>query len=1331
MLLCLGVVEVRAANFYGSLFPLTNTPISESLHWTNGASVGLDWHNVNTTPGKAFGTQPGGAGYADSIAILSGVWSPNQSVKIYLHQTSTGTGGHQEMEALVRFHIGPHSAYGYECNASISGQYIQIVRWNGGVGSFDFVNNSVPFTGTLKDGDVVEFRMVGNIISTYLNGVLQHTDDVSTIGATDKTVWTNGNPGLGFYIDGSASDNNVFSITNYQASDDWTNVFFANGSAADVQTQINAATNGQIVAIPAGTFNWTTGITNPVAKSIKIAGMGASKLVGNSTTSLSVGTGSKTFTTQAGLAITPGQDVIAYYTPSGGAGQSGATSQTNMTGTVTSYSGTSLVCNITSVNGGGTRDRWTIGVGDDLTIITNNSTTGPLFKLYEGTVTNVDLTGIYLIFGANNGSSDGVDIVGGYKPARIYSNRFSVGNTGARAIEFLCNNGIVYNNSFDNRFDAGLASGNGIGNNDEGITVKALGLTQSWSNNSTMGMADIGYTNNVYIQANYIAAMSGESMDFDDNSRAVLSFNIFDQSSVVSHGCETSPYGLRHFEMISNVCYFVSSGPDAFGVNQWFLYRGGSAVIRGNVFPLLTSSQWGTKSIINMQDQAIRRGSTQPGCITSYPAPHQIGQGYISGSTFTVSFPNSINGATSFTESLEPSYIYNNTGSAGDSVTLTEYNPDDCGNGQLIANYLVSGRDYYVSTAKPGYDMGTFPNPYRTDASDPTVIVSPQDVAVNAGANATFTVGAIGTGISAYQWTFNGSAVGTGSSYTRNSVTSGDNNGLVAVTVTGTKGTFTTGNALLTVNGSGAAPTITVQPQNQTVTAPATATMSVTATGTAPLGYQWSKNGSTIAGATQSSYTTPATTYPTDNGATFYVVVSNSVGTLQSSTATLTVNPATWYVSPSGSDGASGAIGAPFATASHAISVASLGDTILFRAGTYYQRIYTASPGLTFASYPGELATFDGAFTNTTSFTGLLIADVGAYGTTFRDLNVAHANYAGLIMQDRLCLATNVFSYSNMENGIIFQNAGSNGVAVNCRVFYNCMANENFTATRGNHATGLTAANGATGCTLGPGNIVWNNWGEGVSTFSVTGTTIIGNTIYDNATEAYLSDCRYVLFASNLVYSTANNICRNASSLRDQCGLMIGDEQQNPASFQNTIINNLFYGSYNNVYAWLTVGMTNNVFANNTFANAAAGSDANVYILGTHSDGTGWTNNLFVQNGSITNWLANSTNGMSFSHNLCWPSASISGAGAGDVIANPTLVQSGGVGPGQLTYNWFRPQVGSAALAAGLALPSVTVDYLNVTRSSPPSIGAFELGVAVAGLPNWTIGSETGAGFTR
>jgi len=95
------------------------------------------------------------------------------------------------------------------------------------------------------------------------------------------------------------------------------------------------------------------------------------------------------------------------------------------------------------------------------------------------------------------------------------------------------------------------------------------------------------------------------------------------------------------------------------------------------------------------------------------------------------------------------------------------------------------------------------------------------------------------------------------------------------------------------VNGNGpVAPYITTQPANQTVTAGQTASFSVVASGTAPLNYQWQKNGADITGATSSSYMTPVTT-TSDSGEMFRVMVSNSAGSLTSNSATLTVNPGT------------------------------------------------------------------------------------------------------------------------------------------------------------------------------------------------------------------------------------------------------------------------------------------------------------------------------------------------------------------------------------------------------------------------------------------------------
>ncbi|MDB6018213.1 MAG: hypothetical protein JWR19_2702 [Pedosphaera sp.] len=82
-------------------------------------------------------------------------------------------------------------------------------------------------------------------------------------------------------------------------------------------------------------------------------------------------------------------------------------------------------------------------------------------------------------------------------------------------------------------------------------------------------------------------------------------------------------------------------------------------------------------------------------------------------------------------------------------------------------------------------------------------------------------------------------------------------------------------------------PVITGQPQNQTVSAGGGAAFSVTAAGSPPLSYQWRFNGTNISGATASSYSIG--NVQTTNAGNYSVVVSNTVGSVTSSNATLTV----------------------------------------------------------------------------------------------------------------------------------------------------------------------------------------------------------------------------------------------------------------------------------------------------------------------------------------------------------------------------------------------------------------------------------------------------------
>ena len=66
--------------------------------------------------------------------------------------------------------------------------------------------------------------------------------------------------------------------------------------------------------------------------------------------------------------------------------------------------------------------------------------------------------------------------------------------------------------------------------------------------------------------------------------------------------------------------------------------------------------------------------------------------------------------------------------------------------------------------------------------------------------------------------------------------------------------------------------------------------LSVSAVGASPMSYQWYKDGSAISGATSSTYNLGRQTDLSNNGKKFYCKITNSAGTVNSSTCTLTAN---------------------------------------------------------------------------------------------------------------------------------------------------------------------------------------------------------------------------------------------------------------------------------------------------------------------------------------------------------------------------------------------------------------------------------------------------------
>jgi hypothetical protein len=200
---------------YTTNFPLTESPISESGHWINGGTVGLDWGNVQTVAGTAEGVGPAWTAYSDPTAILTGTWGPNQTVTATVFSNGVEdkptTGYDKEVEIRLRSSISAHMITGYEINCRTpndSLSYIQIVRWNGALGSFTSLN--IMYGTGCGNGDVLKATISGTTISVYRNGTLMLT-------ATDSTYAT-GNPGIGFNF-GCGTEYNQFGFTSFTATD--------------------------------------------------------------------------------------------------------------------------------------------------------------------------------------------------------------------------------------------------------------------------------------------------------------------------------------------------------------------------------------------------------------------------------------------------------------------------------------------------------------------------------------------------------------------------------------------------------------------------------------------------------------------------------------------------------------------------------------------------------------------------------------------------------------------------------------------------------------------------------------------------------------------------------------------------------------------------------------------------------------------------------------------------------------------------------------------------------------------------------------------------------
>jgi hypothetical protein len=446
-----------------------------------------------------------------------------------------------------------------------------------------------------------------------------------------------------------------------------------------------------------------------------------------------------------------------------------------------------------------------------------------------------------------------------------------------------------------------------------------------------------------------------------------------------------------------------------------------------------------------------------------------------------------------------------------------------------------------------------------------------------------------------------------------------------------------------------------------------------------------------------------------------HLIVSNGIQELQIVQATykyylpvVLFTDMAHYVSPQGNDSNPGTYLLPWRTIQKAANSVDPGDLVYLHGGTYHEYVSVNRSGtqalpIKFQAFPGEYPVLDGQNTLPNTEDGLFTID-GSW-VEVKGLEVKNSNYVGMSLYGHHNTLTDVYVHHSFRSGVYL--SGDYNIIQDSRVWRNSMHNE-FGVDTGSSGIVASQNPGITEYPIIRRNVVWENWGQGINVHHANYVVVEDNTSYDNFTaNIYIHDITNVLCQRNFFYMNPSNTYMG--DLGPKVGILMGEEYSPPKAENIQVINNVVYGNHRNLF-WYTGdmggGMTNVLFANNTFVNGTGVSSGNCNIILDPAVNVNvrFINNIVIQDTNLDVIYTVSDPNVTFSHNL-WSELPITAArGPGDVIGDPKLAKMGT----PFTVDWFRLLSSSPAINAGLALPEVLTDYFGNLRGGSPDIGAIE-----------------------
>ena len=492
------------------------------------------------------------------------------------------------------------------------------------------------------------------------------------------------------------------------------------GSPSSVQTVINAATSGDTIVFPAGTYSWSAGIT--VGKSLTLTGPpGTTNQV----------LFQNQMTTGYMWALTSGTD---------GHIRVNGINFIQIGNNAGSASVACLGLDRTDMGGPGSP-------GTQYTVISTNCSydSGAIFN--------------YMIIALANGL---------LWSNCTFTNQFS--SLGLTGISFtMPKYGIT---TWNKPSTMGLVADSllGPGGSDH---INVGDTAQGWC-----GIAGL---NNCYIEDSVIQNGTSGTMNVDDNARVVVRHCTCNDVQLFSHGQDSSQYGGRQFEIYNNVFTVVNSGLNNQG---WTSFRGCTGLVANNTMPLIpgkvsvtfecqqlnrgvgpaacqtaypanrqVGSGWSSSSSVGYGNPVLSSdgigyvldpfyifGNTGTGATAVGVANFSPGQTDTCGNGIanSVPFTATLNGTntlsaititpqTGLTPRLTTGMgIYDASGKipqgtfitaiAGSATAPTSITMSAAATGSatglaLVSGFITQGRDFIVGTARPGWVPYTYPHP--------------------------------------------------------------------------------------------------------------------------------------------------------------------------------------------------------------------------------------------------------------------------------------------------------------------------------------------------------------------------------------------------------------------------------------------------------------------------------------------------------------------------------------------------------------------------------------------------------------------------------------------